>query len=94
MLIDASIQFQKDLSKLKVENPKLVSKTMELIFSAMEAVEKNNNPLHGLGHPEALRGNLTGCYSRQINDKHRLIYSYEEDKGIILLVSCFGHYSD
>lgn len=94
MLVHISVQFRKDLDKLKIENPKFVSKTMELIFSAIEAVEQHNNPLHGLGRAESLRGNLSGCYSRQITEKHRLIYSYSENKDIIILLSCFGHYSD
>lgn len=82
-------QFIKDIQKLKTENPKLSSKVMDLII----AIENSSDqPLDGIGQPELLRGNLSGCYSRRINQKHRLIYSYSaSDK--IELISCYGHYS-
>lgn len=82
-------QFEKDHNKLKTENPKLSSKVMELIF----AIEKSDNPLEGIGQPELLKGNLSGCYSRRINQKHRLIYRYSS-KTRVELISCYGHYSD
>lgn len=83
-------QFKKDTQKLKSENPKLLSKVMDLII----AIENSSdNPLAGIGQPELLKGNLSGCYSRRINQKHRLIYRYSAtDK--IELISCYSHYSD
>jgi toxin YoeB len=83
-------QFKKDLEKLKKENPKLPAKVFELIFS----IEKNkNNPLGGIGNPEFLKGNMYGSMSRHINQKHRLIYEIM-NSGNIILLSCYGHYSD
>lgn len=82
-------QFKKDLIKLKEENPKFPSKVMELIF----AIESSNHPLDGIGQPELLKGSLSGCYSRRINQKHRLIYRYSS-KTRVELISCYGHYSD
>ncbi len=82
-------QFKKDVVKLKTENPKLPSKLLELII----AIENAENPLEGIGLPELLKGNMTGFYSRRINQKHRLIYRYQSDK-YVTLTSCYGHYGD
>lgn len=52
---------------------------------------QRNGPLAGEGKPEALKGNLSGYYSRRINEKDRLIYTILEDD-IVELYSCRGHY--
>jgi toxin YoeB len=51
----------------------------------------DGDPFHGLGLPEPLKGRYSGYWSRRINQEHRLIYEVQED--VILLVSCFGHYT-
>ena len=48
------------------------------------------NPYEGLGKPEALKHNLTGCWSRRINQEHRLVYKVSDD--YIILLSIKGHY--
>ncbi len=48
------------------------------------------SPFEGLGHPEALKGNLSGFYSRHINEKDRLVYRIMDDR--IEILSCRGHY--
>lgn len=32
------------------------------------------NPFSGIGKPEPLKGELSGYWSRRINDEHRLVY--------------------
>lgn len=54
--------------------------------------EISRNPYEGTGHPEPLKGNLSGYYSRQINEKDRLVYRIKNDK--IEILSCKGHYDD
>lgn len=92
MLIQTSALFLSDYAKLRKEDSKLIAKTMDLVFGAIEAVEKYSNPLHGIGHPEQLGENLTGLFSRRISEKHRLVYRYSENKDVIMLTSCYGHY--
>lgn len=46
----------------------------------------------GIGKPEPLKENLSGMWSRRIDNANRLVY-YEKD-GILFLVSCRGHYDD
>ena len=51
----------------------------------------SRNPFDGIGKPEALKGNLSGFYSRRINHEHRLVYSVKDDT--IYIISCKGHYT-
>lgn len=44
----------------------------------------------GIGKPEPLRYNLSGYWSRRINDEHRLVY--KSDKNNIYIASCKDHY--
>ncbi len=44
----------------------------------------------GIGKPEPLRENLSGWWSRLIDEASRIVY-YEEN-GLIYIVSCKGHY--
>ena len=37
------------------------------------------NPFSGIGKPEALRANLSGFWSRRIDDTNRLVYRVERD---------------
>ena len=48
------------------------------------------NPFKGIGKPEPLKHNLQGCWSRRIDNEHRLIYEYSS--GNISIISCRNHY--
>ena len=48
------------------------------------------NTFEGIGKPEPLKHNLSGWWSRRIDEANRIVY-YEQD-GIIHVVSCRGHY--
>lgn len=52
------------------------------------------HPTEGTGKPERLKGDLTGCYSRRINHKHRMVYEIENDTVRVFVLSMRGHYSD
>ena len=47
-------------------------------------------PFTGTGRPEALKGDLTGYWSRRIDREHRSIYFYED--GVLTVISCRYHY--
>ena len=49
------------------------------------------DPFDGIGKPEALKGNLSGFYSRRINSEHRLVYAVDETT--IYIIACKGHYN-
>lgn len=48
-------------------------------------------PFEGIGKPEALKADLTGFWSRRINDEHRLVYGVI--KTDLVIISCRYHYS-
>ncbi|OQX07490.1 MAG: toxin YoeB [Thiothrix lacustris] len=48
------------------------------------------DPFNGIGKPEPLRHNLSGCWSRRITDTHRLVYMVQDSQVIIL--QCRFHY--
>lgn len=47
-------------------------------------------PFEGIGKPEALRENLSGFWSRRIDDTNRLVYAVEEAR--LIVISCRYHY--
>ncbi len=50
------------------------------------------HPYTGIGKPEALKGDLSGIWSRRIDDKNRILY--EQDSDVIVIYSMKGHYFD
>jgi toxin YoeB len=48
------------------------------------------SPFKGIGKPEPLKGNYTGCWSRRINDEHRLVYAVREKR--LHILQCRFHY--
>lgn len=54
--------------------------------------EVMRTPFEGIGKPEPLKGDLSGYWSRRINDEHRLVYKTTEDS--IVVIACRYHYAD
>lgn len=50
----------------------------------------DRSPFAGLGKPEPLKHDLSGFWSRRINDEHRLVYAVTENE--ILIAACKYHY--
>jgi toxin YoeB len=48
------------------------------------------NPFEGIGKPEPLKSDLTGCWSRRITDEHRLVYSATKTE--LTIIACRFHY--
>ncbi len=64
-------------------------KTLKRINKLIEAVKRQ--PFEGIGKPELLKENLSGFWSRRIDDTHRLIYAIADE--YITIISCRYHYS-
>ena len=47
-------------------------------------------PFAGIGKPEALKGDLTGFWSRRIDHANRLVYAVDGD--VLTILSCRYHY--
>ena len=65
-------------------------KTLKKINQLIEDICRNGN--EGIGKPEQLSRNLTGFWSRRINDKDRLIYKIDENN--VCILACRYHYND
>ena len=70
----------------QVQDRKTLKKINSLLSSAIR------NPYEGEGRPEPLKGDKSGKWSRKINDKDRLVYSY--DSGRLTIYQCRGYYDD
>lgn len=65
-------------------------KMLRKINTLLKNIERNGN--EGIGKPEPLTGDLSGFWSRRINQKDRLIYALEMDQ--IIIIACRYHYDD
>jgi toxin YoeB len=52
--------------------------------------ETQRDPFEGRGKPETLKHELSGCWSRRIDQEHRLVYQVTEDR--IRFLACRYHY--
>ncbi len=52
--------------------------------------EVQRQAFEGTGQPEALKHELSGCWSRRIDQEHRLVYEVLEDR--IRILACRFHY--
>lgn len=65
-------------------------KTLKRINMLLKDIEREN--FDGIGKPETLKGDLSGFWSRRIDDVNRLVYRISGD--VMEIVSCKGHYED
>ncbi len=52
--------------------------------------ETASDPFGGIGKPELLKHELAGCWSKRIDDEHRLVYQVGDEK--IRILACRYHY--
>ena len=79
----------KDLAFWKKSGNKIIQK--RIVFLIEDIIK---HPFTGIGKPEPLKYELTGKWSRRINNEHRIIYQIVEENVIEILeiVSLKGHY--
>jgi toxin YoeB len=86
MQIELSPQAKEDVQLLKKAGNKAALKKIEkLIESILET------PFEGIGKPEPLKHQFSGCWSRRIDKEHRLVYEVDSNK--ITILSLKGHYA-
>lgn len=78
---------QKDLEKHYKFGDKASIKKIEKIL-----LELSENPFLGIGQPEPLKHELSGYWSRRINQKDRIIYRVDENIITVFVLSAMGHY--
>jgi len=85
MEIEYAIQAQNDLMFWKKSGNKAVQKKISQLVQAIL-----EDPFTGIGKPEALKYELTGKWSRRINNEHRIVYLVTDE--VIYIESLKGHY--
>jgi toxin YoeB len=68
----------------QMTDKKLLKKLNELIRQCQR------EPFDGIGKPEPLKGSLSGWWSRRIDQEHRLVYRFENDK--LFILQCRRYY--
>lgn len=63
-------------------------KTLKRINKLIQDTQKQ--PFEGIGKPEPLKANLSGFWSRRIDDTNRLVYAVDDD--YLIIISCRYHY--
>jgi toxin YoeB len=86
--IEIKEQAELDLLRLAKSEPKAFAKAQRFLE------EMKVHPKTGTGHPEPLRGDRAGQWSRQITKKHRMVYEIRETEVIVLVLTAYGHYND
>ena len=64
-------------------------KTLKRINQLLQDMLRN--PFKGIGKPEPLKGNLSGFWSRRINEDNRIVYAVDDEA--ITIIECRNHYS-
>lgn len=65
-------------------------RTLKKINSIFKDILRNG--YKGIAKPEPLKGNLSGFWSREIDDGNRIVYRLSEDQ--VEIIQCKGHYDD
>ena len=65
-------------------------KTLKRINSLIEDAKRNG--YDGIGKPEPLKGELSGFWSRRINEQDRLVYRIRD--GAVEVIECRYHYTN
>ena len=73
-----------DFTEWAVIDKKLYQRIISLITDILR------QPFDGIGKPEPLKYDLKGCWSRRINDEHRLVYQVTDEE--IIVIACKYHY--
>jgi toxin YoeB len=86
MEIVYSDQAKKDIEYWKKSGNKIIQKKIQQLLNAID-----ESPFEGIGKPEPLKHNLSGLWSRRINQEHRIVYQ-PLNNNIIKIFSLKGHY--
>ena len=65
-------------------------KTLERVNQLVKDIERNK--FSGIGKPEPLKNNLSGWWSRRIDESNRIVYRFKD--GNLEISQCRGHYGD
>lgn len=76
----------KDYLYWQSQDKKTLTRINRLILDTL------SDPFEGIGKPEPLKENLSGFWSRRIDETNRLIYAIDDD--YLTIISCRYHYQE
>jgi len=65
-------------------------KTLRKLNKLIKDIERS--PYEGIGKPEPLKHDLSGWWSRQIDESNRIVYRIKDNN--LEISQCKGHYDD
>ena len=88
--------FKIEFTKQGLEDIRKLQKNEISAFKKVSVLieELKKHPRSGTGHPEQLKEYGNETWSRRITKKHRLVYSIEDQRVLVLILSSYGHYND
>jgi toxin YoeB len=69
-----------------IENKQVFKRLLKVIKDI------HRSPYEGIGKPEPLKYELSGYWSREITEEHRIVYRVVDDT--LEILSCKHHYTD
>ena len=71
-----------------------LAKRDKRIFKALVKIieDTQRNGIGGLGHSEQLSGNLSGWWSKRLDEANRMVFRIENDT--VIISKCYTHYGD
>ena len=84
------VSFEKEAWKEYLYWQKTDKKVLRKINDLIKEIQRS--PLDGIGKPEPLRFDLSGYWSRRINQELRLVYKISEQSDEIIIIQCRYHY--
>lgn len=84
-ILEFDIDAVEDLAWWVEQDRRVALKIISLILDIRRSL------FDGIGKPEPLKHDLSGCWSRRIDQGHRLVYQVTESK--IRILACRYHYS-
>jgi len=78
-----------DIEFHKKSGDKATLKKLSILFN-----ELTEHPKTGPGKPEEMKYNFAGCWSRKINNKHRLVYRIDNEIVTVIILQAGGHYGN
>ena len=85
LVVEYTFNAVEDINYFKKHNNTAIFKRIRQLIESIQ-----ESPFTGIGKPEPLKYALTGCWSRRIDKKHRLVYEVRENK--VFILSAQGHY--
>lgn len=68
------LEFRQDLRTWLEQDRRVAARVLDVVEAVMR------DPFSGVGKPEPLKYELSGCWSRRLTQEHRLVYVVAADR--------------